>query len=258
MITVKFFGGSKKSFSTDQLSIEKDNFTIQELLDYLVSNKPEDTPNLDINNILVAINGVDSSAIEGKLTRLHPNDEISIIPVIHGGSRRIQFKIGGSSVELLQIVNNKKIDINFLDNIRKKFPQLILQGISINHILNISYAKKIISLSLMAKKNCLLLSKTLETDILLRFALTTQISRAIKKVGITPKKNFTLIAIGPKSILEKLFFELKPFLNFDPISTHNESFFKKEYQISKKQLGSIQSKTPLEDILVEKAVVLFG
>ena len=257
MITVKFFGGAKKSFSTDQLSLEKDNFTIQELLDYLVSNKPEGTPNLDINNILVAINGIDSSAIEGKLTRLHPNDEISIIPVIHGGSR-IQFKIGGSSVELLQVFNKKKTDINFLDNIRKKFPQLILQGISINHILSISHAEKIISLSLMAKKSRLLLSKTLEMDILLRFALTTQISLAIKKIGIKPKKNFLLIAIGKKNILEKLYFELEPVLNSNLIPIHNESFFKKEYQISKKQIDCIQSKTPLEDILVEKAAVLFG
>ena len=58
---------------------------------------------------------------------------------------------------------------------------------------------------MLAKKQKNMISKKLETDILLRFAGTTQINQAIENVGIKPKNSFTLIAIGNKSSLEKLF-----------------------------------------------------
>ena len=70
MIQVKLLGGAKKSFSADMISIDKDNLTIAELIDYLQKTKPENTPDLDVNNLLVVVNGVDSSAIEGKITKL--------------------------------------------------------------------------------------------------------------------------------------------------------------------------------------------
>ena len=63
-------GGAKKSFSADTISIDKDSLTIAELIDYLQKTKPENTPDLDVNNLLVVVNGVDSSAIEGKITKL--------------------------------------------------------------------------------------------------------------------------------------------------------------------------------------------
>jgi len=257
LIIVKFFGGAKKSFSTDSLSLENDEFTIQELLNHLLEQKPPKTPELDVNNILVAVNGVDSSAIQGKSTKLKDNDVVSIIPVIHGGSPRIHFKIGKNPIELLEVKNNAKIENDFLDKLRKKFPKLILQAITIDHILSKSHAQKIIAISISSQKNHTLLSKKIEIDILMRFAGTTQISRAIKKVGIKSQKNFVLIAIGPKSQFTQLYSELKPILSSKPISKNNNAFLKKEFHISTKQINCIQSKSPLEDILSEKAAILF-
>ena len=85
MIQVKLLGGAKKSFSTDSIKIEKNNITVQELLDILLDSKPENTIEFDEKNILIAVNGVDSSALDGKNTILQDNDTVSIIPVIHGG-----------------------------------------------------------------------------------------------------------------------------------------------------------------------------
>jgi len=256
LITVKFLGGAKKSFSTDSLSLANDEFTIQELLNYLLEQKPPKTPELDVNNILVAVNGVDSSAIQGKSTKLKDNDVVSIIPIIHGGSPRINFKIGKIPIELLEVKNNTKIENDFLDKLRIKFPKLILQAITINYILSKSYAQKIISISIFSEKNHTLLSKKIETDILMRFAGTTQISQAIKKAGIKPQKNFVLIAIGSKFQLTKLYSELKSILSSKPISKDNNAFLKKEFHISKKQINCVKSKSPLEDILSEKATIL--
>ncbi len=64
MITVKLVGGAKKSFSTEQLQIDRSDISIQELIALLLELKPVDTQDLDTENILIAINGIDSSAME--------------------------------------------------------------------------------------------------------------------------------------------------------------------------------------------------
>jgi len=85
---VKLLGGAKKSFSTDKIVLEKNTSTINELINHLMQIKPKDTLEFDTKNLLIAVNGVDSSALQGYDTKLSGNDEISIIPIIHGGSSR--------------------------------------------------------------------------------------------------------------------------------------------------------------------------
>jgi len=256
MITVKLVGGAKKSFSSEKLKIAKSDINIQELIDELLQLKSDDSPKLDTENILVAVNGVDSSAMDGKSTMVKDNDVVSIIPVIHGGaSKKLLYKISSKQIQIIQIKGQKTIDVKFLDDLRKKYPKIQLQAVSSEFVLNSSHMKKIISLSLEAQKNDVLLSNKLETDVLMRFALTKQISTAIESAGMKPKSNFILITIGNKTSLDSLYKELSP-LVVSLFSKNNEPFLKKSFKISKKQIDSVYSKTPLEDILVEKAAVL--
>ena len=115
--------------------------------------------------------------------------------------------------------------------------------------------KKIISLSLESEKKNILLSNKLETDILMRFAITTQISKAIKNAGIKPNTNFILIAIGKKNILNSLYLELSS-ISINLFSKSNNIFLKKYFNISKKELNSVYSENLLEDILIEKSAIL--
>jgi molybdopterin converting factor small subunit/tRNA threonylcarbamoyladenosine modification (KEOPS) complex Cgi121 subunit len=255
LITIKLLGGAKKSFDTDQIRAELDGKTIAALLDHLLSIKPTKTLNFDTKNILVAVNGVDSSALNGRETVLRQDDVVSIIPVIHGGAARIQFKIDKYTVELFGISYGKAHNYDFLESARSKFPNLVLEGISSRCILSPLHAKKIIRLSLYAQKHNLLLSKKLQTDILLRFAATTQISDAVKKVGINGNDEFTLIAIGAKASLNKLYEYLQSHLK-EPHYTKNSVHLRKLFGISKKQIQAASSDVPLEDLLVEKAAVL--
>ena len=146
--------------------------------------------------------------------------------------------------------------MDFLDKVRKKFPNLIIQAISSNYILSKSHAQKIISISQMARKNNNLLSKKIETDILLRFAGITQINEAIKRVGINYESSFILITVGNKTSINRLYLEIKPLLSKVSFSKNNENFLKKKFNITNKQLDSIMSKSPLEDLLAEKAAIL--
>ncbi|MGY5149447.1 MAG: KEOPS complex subunit Cgi121 [Candidatus Nitrosopumilus sp. bin_68KS] len=256
MITVKLVGGAKKSFLTENLQIDKSDISIKELLKLLLELKPVDSPKLDIENILIAINGVDSSAMDGASTIIKNNDLVSIIPVIHGGaSKKITFKISSKQIQIIEIKGQSSIDVKFIDDLRKKYPKIQLQAVSSIFIMNLYHLKKILSLSFESKKNNILLSNKLEIDILMRFALTKQISDAILSVGIKPKSNFILIAIGNKKFLNSLYGDLMP-ISVNLFVKKNDSFLKKYFKISQKQLDIVYSKNPLEDILIEKAAIL--
>ena len=256
MITIKLLGGAKKALSTDKLEFEKHNSTISELLDFLQTKIPKNTNGLDIKNILVAINGVDSSTLDGFETKIKDGDTISIIPVIHGGSQRIQFNVFNKNIELLGITRIEN-PTSLLDYWRKKYPDLVIQGIKPCFILSSNHAKKIITISLAAQKDNIMISNKIETDILMRFAYTKQISDAIKKIGLERQKDFVLIVIGRKHSIDRLFYEIRDHLKSKLISIKNSTFLQLEFKISKKQLESVISDTPLEDLLAEKAVILF-
>ncbi|MGB0855713.1 MAG: KEOPS complex subunit Cgi121, partial [Nitrosopumilus sp.] len=238
MIFVKFIGGAKKSFSSEQLNIDKSDISIEELLTLLLKLQPANTPKFDTDNILIAINGYDSSAMEGRFTKIKNNDLVSIIPLIHGGSsKKVIFTMLKKNILITEIKGRKTIDVKFLDNLRKKYPTIQLQAISSNFILNNYHLKKIIFLSLESEKKNILLSNKLEIDILMRFALTKQISEAINNVGIKPNTNFVLIAIGKKNSLNSLYVEVSP-ITVDLFSKNNNVFLKKYFNITKKQLSS--------------------
>jgi len=254
---VKLLGGAKKSFSIDKIVLEKNASTINELINHLMQIKPKDTLEFDTKNLLIAVNGVDSSALQGYDTKLSDNDEISIIPIIHGGSsRRIQFSVAQSNVEIFDILFDKKFQRDFLDELRNKHKHLMIQAINPQFLLSVQHAKKILEISLHAKKTNTMLSKKIETDILLRFAATTQISEAIKTTGRKMNVDFLIIAMGKKSSLSMVYSELKPFLNPKPLSRNNQPFLKRQFNVSKNQLSVVQSNDSFEDIIVEKAAVL--
>ena len=255
MITVNFIGGSRKSFQTDSLEITQNIDTISEMISHLISQKPKNTPDFNGKNLLIAVNGVDSSALDGDKTNLKSGDVVNIIPIIHGGSKtNVTFTIKNKTIQLFEI---KKLCANkdYLVSLRKKFPKLHLQAISSKFVLDKEHAKKIITISINQKLNDQLLSDKIEIDLLLRFSNTTQIKDAIKNVGLSKSENFILISIGTKSNLIKLNEIISD--DLDVIFTKNYSnFIKKYFKISNKTLDSIESKTPLVDLLVEKASIL--
>ncbi len=258
MITVKLLGGARKSFSSDKLEIQSDDIAISALLDRLMVSIPANLPQLDQDNILVAVNGVDSSVLQGKKTLLKNGDVVSIIPVVHGGrSKRVQFDLMNTTIELVLLKKTVKEPIKFLESIREKYPDLVIQGIQAQYVLNVGHVKKTVAISLSAKRADTLLSNKIETDILMRFACTRQISDAISKVGVKTNTGTILVILGKKQLLEKLFHEIKGFLESNMFSKDNSKFVKKEFGMTQKELDCVISKTPLEDLLVERSATLF-
>lgn len=258
MINVRLVGGAKKSFAADHIEIDKSDIAVNDLFTVLQDMRLVNSPELDPKNTLVAINGVDTSAIDGAASMVRDGDVVSIIPVIHGGAtkKRFVFDIGQRRVQLFGLRADKSMGPEFLVDLRRRHPKLLLQAVSNKFVLGPSHTKKVVELSLESKKRGILLANRLEADILMRFAITRQISAAIKSAGMHPNKGgFLLIGIGPRRSLDSLYSDLSSILE-DPFVVDNTKFLKRRFHITQNQLNATHSSVPLEDILVEKAAVL--
>ena len=251
MITVKLYGNLKQLLQKDSLVINLDGKTIHDLIEYLINHT---NGKFDGKNMIIAINGTDSNALDGTSTILQADDTASIIPIIHGGSD-VSFTILNHNVYLFPISKHHKLDANFITDIRRRYPRLVIQGISVQSVLGFTHMKKIISISLHMKKNKALLSKKLETDILMRFALNNQITQSLKLVGLSRGFDFILIIIGNRADTSRLNRSIKHYITTPKFNT--VTTMKRKYALSKKHIDSIQSTNPVEDILVEKASILF-
>lgn len=84
MITINIFGGAKKIVGTSSLVFNRSIASISEILEFLQKNAVE-SKILDVNNILIAVNGIESSALSGNDTIAKTGDVITIVSVVHGG-----------------------------------------------------------------------------------------------------------------------------------------------------------------------------
>ena len=261
MIRVEFVGGAKKIFAQNVINIDRSEISVGDLFDMLQGMRVENSPKLDLRNTLVAINGADTSATGGTSSVVRDSDVVSIIPVIHGGSgnaarKRITFRIKMRRFDVIGIRRN--IEAPLLDMLRTSHPRVKLQIVSARFVLNELHAKKILVLSAESEKRGIMIANRIETDILMRFALTTQISAAIKDAGIRPfaRHPFVLVSTGPAKALDLLYDSLGSDLTDKLFASDNTSFLKRRFKITQKALHATRSDTALEDILAEKAAVL--
>ena len=84
MITLKILGGVKKAIGKNSIVIDKSQSNLKEILKEL-KNKSKDSSIIDEKNLMVCVNGVDSSVIGGKEAIIKTGDIITIVTIIHGG-----------------------------------------------------------------------------------------------------------------------------------------------------------------------------
>lgn len=84
MITLKLLGGVKKAIGKNSIVIDKSQSNLKEIFEEL-KNKSTDASIIDEKNIMISVNGVDSSVIGGKEAIIKTGDIITIVTIIHGG-----------------------------------------------------------------------------------------------------------------------------------------------------------------------------
>lgn len=243
MITVKLFGGAKKTFPN--YTPHTSEITISELLRDMVQSLPPSVPTPDIKNILVAINGVDSSALNGRDTIIHDGDVVSIIPVIHGGSDYLWFDIPPYAV----LVFCARTDAVRLDEMRHMHPVLRIQAINPEYVLCESHLRRILEVSITSEKNQDILSNNLETDVMQRLAGTTQISRAIQTAGAGAGDTCLVVSLGEPDKLRQLLHMPRTMMKF----SGNEKMLQQTFGFGQPHHDAGYN---LEDMLVECASIL--
>lgn len=84
MITLKLLGGVKKAIGKNSIVIDKSQSTLKEIFKEL-KTKSKDARIIDEKNLMISVNGVDSSVIGGKEAIIKTGDIITIVTIIHGG-----------------------------------------------------------------------------------------------------------------------------------------------------------------------------
>jgi sulfur-carrier protein len=84
LITLKLLGGVKFAMGKTSMVINKSQATIKEIIEDL-KNESRHTKILNEQNLIITVNGVDSSITGGKETVIKSGDILTIVTIIHGG-----------------------------------------------------------------------------------------------------------------------------------------------------------------------------
>lgn len=84
MITLKLLGGVKFAMGKTSMVIDKSQATVKEIIEEL-KNQSRHTKILNEQNLIITVNGVDSSITGGKETVIKSGDILTIVTIIHGG-----------------------------------------------------------------------------------------------------------------------------------------------------------------------------
>lgn len=85
MILIRFIGNCKKVVGHSSLVYEKNPASINEIVSFMnrVALSPE--TKLKRDNILMVVNGVDSSVLNADELLVQDGDVVTVVPVVHGG-----------------------------------------------------------------------------------------------------------------------------------------------------------------------------
>ena len=81
---MKLLGGVKFAVGKNSVVIDKSQSTVKEIIEEL-KNEALEPKILNEKNLMVSVNGIDSSVTGGKETVIKTGDVITIVTIIHGG-----------------------------------------------------------------------------------------------------------------------------------------------------------------------------
>jgi molybdopterin converting factor small subunit len=85
MIRVRLLGGAKRVVGKEYVNLDVKELTLRELLLLLASMSSDPSIFTNNSNIIVVINGIESSLLGGLDAVINSNDQVSILTVVHGG-----------------------------------------------------------------------------------------------------------------------------------------------------------------------------
>ncbi len=203
MITIRLLGGAKKAVGKPQVSLDMPAASIAEILQFLAGIST-DARLLQPNNLIVAVNGVDSAAIKGPQTVARTGDTVTIVTVVHGGSDLLPDGYHASVIGIRQISEDPG---QLVDRLRADNDNTIMsiQGVNADSVFGVDHVMGVLLMTLEAEKRKIMIAKRRETELLLRIGLTDQISEAMMRVGMRRGSASCFIAFSQNSKVLKEF-----------------------------------------------------
>ncbi len=84
MIKISLLGSIKKLIGRPNLQLNEESTSINGIISYLESNYYSNN-RIKENDIMVAINGIESSVLGGYNAKVSSGDTVTILSIVHGG-----------------------------------------------------------------------------------------------------------------------------------------------------------------------------
>ncbi|MEW6605512.1 MAG: KEOPS complex subunit Cgi121 [Thermoproteota archaeon] len=191
MITIRLLGGAKKAVGKTQVSLDRPVASVSEILQFLAGISV-DARLLQPNNLIVAVNGVDSAAIQGRQTVAKSGDTVTIVTVVHGG-------VGlqdGYNASVIGIHNITEDPGKLVDRLRSDNDAISIQAVNADSVYGVDHVMGVLLVTLEAEKRKIMIANRRETELLLRLAFTDQISEAMIRAGLKKGSAGCFIALS--------------------------------------------------------------
>lgn len=152
--------------------------------------------------------------------------------------------------------------VKFMEKLKASFPHIIVQAINAKFVAGHRHLELVLKQTLEAKRRGILYAKSPELDLLVRISCDTQISRAIKTVGIEKGvQNIVIVALGKKECAESIKDGLRSYGKISDeviqLTTDKMRTLIRHHGLSKSYVKAVvQTKARLASVLAERAAVL--
>ena len=195
MIAIRLLGGARKAVGKPAVDLDRQSASVAEILDFLTGISV-DARLLQPNNLIIAVNGVDSAALRGQHTLARRGDTVTIVTVVHGGA---DFVFDRNNVSVISVRRIAEDGGKLVDRLRARHQGVSIQAVNAATVYGIDHLLGILRMTLEAEKRRIMIANKRETELLLRLACTGQISDAIDRVGLKKNSTGCFVAISQNS-----------------------------------------------------------
>jgi tRNA threonylcarbamoyladenosine modification (KEOPS) complex Cgi121 subunit/molybdopterin converting factor small subunit len=204
MIAIRLLGGAKKAVGKPSVDLDRPSASVAEILKFLAGIST-DARLLQPNNLIVAVNGVDSAALQGQNTIAKSGDTVTIVTVVHGGT---DYDLDGNYISIIGVQTIAENAGKLVDRLRADNKGVSIQAVDAGAVYGTEHVLGVLRIALEAEKRKIMLANKLETELLLRLSCTDQISEAMKRAGLKENTPGCFIAFSSDSNALRRFSDL--------------------------------------------------
>ena len=203
MITIRLLGGAKKAVGKSAVEFDMPSASVTEILQFL-TGLSADPRLLHPRNLIVAVNGIDSGALQGQQTLAKSGDIVTIVTVVHGGAI---YMLDRNYVSIIGVTKITEDAGKLVDRLRAQHKGMLIQLTNASAVYGINHLLGVLRVTFEAEKRKIMLANRPETELLVRLACSGHISEAMKRAGLKKDEAGCFVAFSVDSKALKQFAE---------------------------------------------------